>query len=83
MPLYLISYDLIKPEKDYPDLIDHLEQIGAKRILLSEWALRGDFTAKDVYADVWKNGKMGVKDKLFVTRMNGWVASPSMGIKIL
>ena len=83
MALYLISYDLIKPEKDYPDLIGHLEDIGAKRILFSEWALNDSAAMRSVFDDVWANGKMGDKDKLFVTQMNGWVASGSMGIKAL
>ena len=42
MALYLISYDLNKPEKDYPKLIDYLEQIGAHRVLYSEWLVRID-----------------------------------------
>ena len=42
MALYLISYDLNKPEKDYPDLLNYLENIGAHRVLYSEWFLRSD-----------------------------------------
>lgn len=40
MALYLISYDLVKPEKDYPKLIDFLEKAGAKKVLLSDWMLK-------------------------------------------
>jgi hypothetical protein len=42
MALYLISYDLNKPEKDYPKLIDYLEKIRAHRVLYSEWFVRSD-----------------------------------------
>lgn len=38
--LYLISYDLMKPGKDYKDLWAALYAIGAKRILESEWLVR-------------------------------------------
>lgn len=37
---YVISYDLNKPLKDYPKLWAALEQLGAKRILLSQWIVR-------------------------------------------
>ncbi len=44
MPLFLVSYDLNKPEKDYPKLIDYLEKVGAHRVLYSEWFIRNDMT---------------------------------------
>ena len=39
MALYLISYDLLKPGKNYDPLLDALTQQGAKRVLLSQWIL--------------------------------------------
>ena len=35
--LYLISYDLMAPGKDYKDLWAALRAIGAVRVLESEW----------------------------------------------
>ena len=52
MALYLVSYDLNKPEKDYPKLIDHLEAIGAHRVLYSEWFVRSSSTRDEVYNNV-------------------------------
>jgi hypothetical protein len=40
MALYLISYDISsKDEFEYQPLWDHLKEIGAKRILYSEWVV--------------------------------------------
>jgi hypothetical protein len=36
MVLYLISYDLLKPRKNYGAFIDAFAQKGAKRVLLSQ-----------------------------------------------
>ena len=36
MSYYLVSYDLIK-RKDYPELIDALNRVGAQKCLLSQW----------------------------------------------
>jgi hypothetical protein len=40
MSVKLVSYDLDKPGKDYPRIINELERIGAKRVLYSEWLLK-------------------------------------------
>lgn len=37
MTAYLISYDLDEPGQDYTDLWAALKQMGAKRVLYSEW----------------------------------------------
>ena len=39
MALYWVGYDLDKPGQDYPDLIRRLGQLGARRILKSDWLL--------------------------------------------
>jgi len=39
MPVYSVSYDLIK-RKNYPELIAELKRLKAKRILLSQWCVR-------------------------------------------
>ncbi len=73
MPVFSISYDLIKLVK-YDTLWAELERIGARRYLLSQWAVR---TADGVTADA-----LGLRqfvhseDRLFVTRIDGsgWVS---------
>jgi hypothetical protein len=37
--LYWIGYDLDKPGQDYTELINRLRQMGASRILKSDWLL--------------------------------------------
>lgn len=62
MALFLISYDLNKPEKDYPKLIDYLESIGAHRVFYSAWFVRLNTTIDALYNDVLKrvDGKDGL-----------------------
>jgi hypothetical protein len=43
MALYLISYDIASKDSfEYQPLWDHLEQVGATKILYSEWVLAGN-----------------------------------------
>ena len=48
MALYLISYDLLKPGKNYDPLIDALTQQGAKRVLVSQWTLNTYCSPKQI-----------------------------------
>jgi hypothetical protein len=49
MPLYLISYDIAEKDAfEYGPLWAKLEELGAARILYSEWIVIGD-SASDVY----------------------------------
>jgi hypothetical protein len=41
---YVISYDLMAPEKNYQPLGDALASAGAKRVLLSQWVVRWNST---------------------------------------
>jgi len=77
MALYLISYDLIRPEKDYEDLINGLERAGAVRVLFSQWLLRTNRSKKEVYDYVRSQGMDG-NDKLLVVAVSEWIASANM-----
>jgi hypothetical protein len=81
VPLFLISYDLIKPEKDYPDLIKTLRNIGARRILLSEWMIKSLLDVSDLFDRVSIGGNMDAKDKLIVVEVNAWTASQNINMK--
>ena len=49
MALYTVSFDLSKPEQEYPELVKYLHLIGARRILLSQWVVRSGATRDAVY----------------------------------
>ena len=69
MPVFAISYDLIK-RKDYPELWAELERIGAQRYLLSQWAVR---RAEGVTAASLRdhlNDFVDGDDRLFVARID-------------
>ncbi len=52
MPLYLISYDIAEKDAwEYDALWKKLEQMGAKKILYSEWVVRGT-SASNVYNEL-------------------------------
>lgn len=51
MALYLISYDIINKDAfEYQPLWDKLKEMGAKKILYSEWVVVGEVsTAAEIY----------------------------------
>jgi CRISPR/Cas system-associated endoribonuclease Cas2 len=63
--VYLISYDLRKPDFDYDDLYAELANIHAKHVQDSVWGVRTNQTATEVFDRLWT--KMhNAKDRLFV-----------------
>ena len=69
MALYLISYDLNKPEKDYPKLWEALRQIGAKKVLYSQWITRRTDTDSEKLAGyIWQF--MDSDDRLLVADLS-------------
>ena len=67
-PLYLISYDLITPGKDYQPLWDALYAMGAVRILYSQWLVRRAFTTPVDLANALL-AHMDANDRIFVTEV--------------
>jgi hypothetical protein len=49
MKSYLITYDLFRPGQKYDNLWRALESIGACRVMLSVWVVRGAWTDADLY----------------------------------
>ena len=69
MALYYISYDLDKPGQDYSDLINRLKQLGAIRILKSDWLLGNDSTNPDQIAnDLLRS--LDANDRIFVGELH-------------
>jgi hypothetical protein len=67
LALYLISYDLLKPGKNYDSLIDALTQQGAKRVLLSQWILNTYCSAKQVRD--WARRHMDNNDRILISEI--------------
>ena len=68
MPLYLISYDINEKDAfEYESLWATLKEIGAKRILYSEWVVASEASAEDVYNQV--SPRIQEKDRLLVQEL--------------
>jgi CRISPR/Cas system-associated endoribonuclease Cas2 len=70
MPFYIVSYDLRKPDFDYQDLYDALEQWRATRVQDSVWVLCSSATAAGIFDSLWLN-MHNERDRLLVTEMGG------------
>lgn len=81
MPKYVVSYDLNRPGQDYPELWDALKQLGAKRVLLSQWAVHAKGPATALRDLLW--GYMDNTDRLLVMDCDSadW-ASNNLKIKL-
>ena len=64
MNTHLVNYDLLKPGQSYTTLITRLTQLGAKRILLSTWMVKGEYTCEALRDDL--KAYMDANDRLFV-----------------
>jgi hypothetical protein len=65
MAVFLISYDLRKPDYDYQPLYDALKTIKAKHVQDSVWGLRTTSSAEVVFNYLWQH-MHNEKDRLFV-----------------
>jgi hypothetical protein len=63
--VFIISYDLRKPDYDYQPLYDALDEIGAKHIQDSVWGVNTDDSAAIVFDYLWQH-MHNQKDRLFV-----------------
>jgi hypothetical protein len=52
MALYLISYDLDKPEQNYSGLLGRLRELKAQRFLYSEWFLINAANSEQIRDDL-------------------------------
>lgn len=71
MALYLVSYDLQKTEKDYPELIAYLKKLGGVKILLSEWLVASSLEALPLLERIQRNGSMDTNDRILVMQVAG------------
>ena len=78
MKPYLISYDLDKPGQEYEPLTNRLKQLGAVKVLYSEWVLKTTATAVDIRHDLMRF--IDSHDMLLVVGLTGCPASTSFPI---
>ena len=69
MKKYMISYDLLKPGQNYEALWERLRELGARKILYSQWVLRtASMTALQIRDDLTRF--VDANDRLLVTGLN-------------
>ena len=62
---FVISYDLNRPGQNYTTLWEALAQLGAQRILQSQWIVRRNTSAQELNNFLWQY--MDQNDRLLVT----------------
>ena len=55
MAVFLISYDLRKPDFDYQALYNELDSLKAKHVQDSVWGIRTDLSAQKVFDALWQH----------------------------
>lgn len=70
--LYLVSYDLRIPGRNYQPLWDELNRLGAVRVLASQWVVRNQASAYDLVVHFTKY--IDANDKMVVNELNSNVA---------
>ena len=73
MKAYTISYDLDRPGQNYTRLFARLQQLGAVRVLLSQWAVKTTWSAVQLRNDLRQHGIDG-NDRLLITQVTDWAA---------
>lgn len=76
MKKHLVSYDLDKPGQDYHPLIARLRELGAERVLYSEWLLRSESGCAEVRDDLKRF--IDGSDRLLVMALTGEAAWTSV-----
>jgi hypothetical protein len=69
--MFWVTYDLIQV-KDYRRLKTRLTQLGAKQVLLSVWALKGDYTAPSLRDDLQRH--VDHDDRVLVVENRDWAS---------
>ena len=64
MAVHLLTYDLVPPGQDYPNLLDELRRIGAVRLQKSVWLVEVPQTAEQLLTAIWSY--LDSNDRLFV-----------------
>ncbi len=75
--IYLVTYNLDRPDQDYKSLFAAIESVGrAVHAMEHTWFVRTNYTAAQIRDAITVH--IGASDKLFVCEAAGW-ASHNMG----
>ena len=78
---YLISYDLNRPRQNYDELYTALTNLGAIRVLKSQWTVdHGDTSCEQLFNHLW--GFMDSTDDLLVCALADVCANERVGARI-
>lgn len=76
MKRFLVSYDLLSPGRDYNALTSALKALGASRVLLSQWVLKGNYTALQLRDHLRQY--IDQNDRLLVNDFSDWASWGAM-----
>ena len=79
MKPYLISYDLDKPGQNYERLTARLKQLQAVRVLMSQWALKSAYDAKELRDDLKRY--VDSNDRILITEIRDWASYNLMAVE--
>ncbi len=74
--LTFVSYDLLGTNRDYQSLYDELDRLGAKRILLSVWALKTTASCEQLRDHL--AAMIGSSDRLICIGAADWASLRAM-----
>ncbi len=70
MNSYIVSYDLIAPNKDYSELISAIKSYGTyAKVLESCWIIKSDDSSSTIKA--YLTAHMDSDDRIFIAKLSG------------
>ena len=72
MNLFIVSYDLRKPGRNYEELYEYLDQLGAKQIVESTYCFKSSNSAKGLRDEFKKY--IDDNDGLMVSQISDWAS---------
>ena len=78
--LYMISYDLVAPGRDYRALDERITSLAGRRILESQWLLTHTASCSDIWQDLYRF--IDPNDRLLVNEMTNMATWRTAGLLI-
>jgi hypothetical protein len=78
MKLFLVSYDLLSPGRDYTTLISAIQALGGRRVLFSQWAVRVNATTTTAELRDHLRRYMDANDRILINDFEHWASYNAM-----